>query len=459
MKKTRICFLASNNLQNDPRVQKQAAGAGKLGYDSIALAFYWIAAGSELPEKEKMVGYEIQRVLYKPGDILKNQNNALSIINGIFWRLFVVWLWFLLNGWRLKDQKEKVSKAVLDAQPIPKISAPLWRRILIFPHKLYYNSHQLLASWYGTFDYYASMTIALANKGIELGPDIVHANDLDSLWAGYLIKKRTGAKLVYDAHEFWLDMGLKVPKPFILAFKLSEKYLLKKIDGFVTVNQPILEKVEKFYLYKFQIPTQVVYNCPNYEKVFFQSPNIKKIKILYQGRYAVNRGLEELAESARYLGENVEISFRAIHDPFIEEKLNKIIKEFKLEKKVKLLDPVPMQKMVQSAKSFDIGVIAYVPVHIDNELCTPNKLFEYMMAGLALTVSDLPVLKYIVSKYKNGIVFDPRDPKSIARALNNLISNPEKLAQMKKNSLEAAQDLNWGKEQGKLNNLYQSIIK
>ena len=462
-KKYRICFLASNNLQNDPRVQKQAKGAAKHGYESIAIGFYWIAPGLELPEKEQMDGYEIQRVLYQPTKIIRSQPDALAIISGIFWRLVLSLLWFRTIGlFKVKSENDRrlhkeESESIKNSQT-NKPPKSFLGKIFGLAYSARAKFQQLGISWYGTFDYYTSMTIGLADKAIELEPNIVHCNDLDSLWAGYLVKQKTGAKLVFDAHEFWLDMGLKVPRPYIFAFKLSEKYLLKKIDGYVTVNQPILEKTESYYGHKFTVPATVIYNCPNYEEIKFAKPNQQKIKILYQGRYALNRGLEQLTESARYLPENAEISFRAIKDPAIEKKLIDITKQYRVESKVKFLNAAPMNAMVKAAKSADIGVIPYVPVHIDNQLCSPNKLFEYMMAGLALAVSDLPVLRYFVKKYKNGVLFNPRSPQSIAQALNYLISHPEELSQMKRNSLKAAEELNWEKEQKKLINIYRTII-
>lgn len=455
IKKTRICFLVTNNIINDPRVQKQASGAGTWGYDSIAVGFYWPGLQQQIPYEKKET-FEIFRVTYEPFRTLFYHKDAPGIVRFIFFRLFSTWLWYLTKGHHLEQKSVKAKNSPVLSKP--RKFSPLWKRVLSLPFRTYSFVYHIFVMWYGLFDYYLSLTVGLADKAIELNPQIVHCNDLDSLWAGYLVKQKTGAKLVFDAHEFWLDMGLKVPKPFILAYKLSEKYLLKKIDAYVTVNQPILEKTENYYAHKFTVPAEVVYNCPNYEKVGFKKPDPRKIKVLYQGRYARNRGLEQLAEAARYLPDNVEVGFRGVKDIVIEEELARIAKMHKVESKVKILKEVSMTDMVKAAKVADIGVIPYVPVHIDNRLASPNKLFEYMMAGLALACSDLPVLRYFVKKYKNGVLFNPRNPKSIATALNYLISHPEKLVQMKKNSLEAAKEMNWEKEQEKLVKIYEEIL-
>jgi len=82
-----------------------------------------------------------------------------------------------------------------------------------------------------------------------------------------------------------------------------------------------------------------------------------------------------------------------------------------------------------------------------------------MMAGLALCVSDLPELKYLVQKHQIGVTFTPGDSDSLAKAIANLAKNKEKLIAMQKNSLKASQVLNWEKESEKLSLIYQQILK
>lgn len=463
MNKKKICFLASNNLKNDPRVLRLAKGASENGFETIALGFYWVAPGNELPQTERVDGFTIKRTLYRPSKIFRQTKEVYFMAFFIITRLLLAWLNFLIDALAGKKSEAirkdpPVNLAVED--PI-KINSPthLVGKI-IHPIKSQISNRMLpiLIS----IDYYAAMTYQLSRNAIFFKPDIVYANDLDSLWAGYLAKRRTGAKLIFDAHEFWLDMGLQVPRTMIWVFKMSEKYLLKKIDGYITVNEPIIRKTESYYNHHFTVPAIVVYNCPYYQKMTINKKGSKtkeKIKILYQGRYALHRGLEQLALAMNYLPARAELSFRAIKDAPIEKILKQIVKENKLENRVRFLPAVPMKKMVQSARGFDIGVVAYIPVHADNKLCTPNKLFEYMMAGLALAVSDLPVLRFIAKKYKNGVMFNPREPKSIAKALNGLISNQKELRQMQQNSLKAARDpFCWEKQQEKLSKLYRDLI-
>lgn len=443
LKKRRICFLVSNDIINDPRVVKQVDSAVKFGLEIIALGYGY-------PSKEAKRGrflksnikIEIGEFDPKTKIPIKIIKFMIAVVKSII-RRAKIWL-------KLGSASQAHGVGAQPALPIP---TAISKNTTIYQilWQVFKNFTKSLPS----LNFYWSMTKFMTERGIEFKPDIVHANDLDTLLAGYWIKKKTGAKLIYDAHEIWTKQGLLLPKKILDLFSLIEKILIKRIDGFISVNESIIKEISRMYNYKFSIPTTVIYNCPNYEPVEYQ-PHHGHIQILYQGRYCFDRGLEELVQSMRYLPQNVKLYFRALGDPLTKERLKNIVSDYKLEKKVFFLDPVPMHKMIESAKTADIGVIPYVPVNINNKLCTPNKLFEYAMAGLALAVSDLPELKKMIKKYQNGLSFNPRSSKSIARAINQIIES-KKMNQMRQNSLKAAQEYNWEHEEKKLFNLYLKL--
>jgi glycosyltransferase involved in cell wall biosynthesis len=131
-----------------------------------------------------------------------------------------------------------------------------------------------------------------------------------------------------------------------------------------------------------------------------------------------------------------------------------------LTEKVIFLEPVDMTKMVDSLEGFDIGIVPYKPVSLNNKLASPNKIFEYMMAGLPIAASDSPELKKIVTKNKVGVLFDPSNPKDIANKINKLIENDKLLEEMKENALRCAKsEYNWEVQSRKLISVYDSLIK
>jgi glycosyltransferase involved in cell wall biosynthesis len=97
-----------------------------------------------------------------------------------------------------------------------------------------------------------------------------------------------------------------------------------------------------------------------------------------------------------------------------------------------------------------------VPNHIDS---MPNKLFEYMSAGLPIIASDFPLWKQIVEGNKCGITVDPMNPKAIAEAIEYLLERPELMNEMGENGRKAVlEKYSWQKESEKLIKIYSDIL-
>lgn len=104
------------------------------------------------------------------------------------------------------------------------------------------------------------------------------------------------------------------------------------------------------------------------------------------------------------------------------------------------------------------GIVTFLPAqnHIDAQ---PNKMFEYMSAGLPLVTSNFPLWMDIVKGNSCGICVNPLEPKEIAEAVNYIIKNPEEAKQMGQNGKKAVLDkYNWGVEEQKLYRVYEELI-
>lgn len=283
--------------------------------------------------------------------------------------------------------------------------------------------------------------------------DVYHSNDLDTLLAGFLLAKLRGGKLLYDSHELYneqySDFSLFLKKSLFLI----EKFLIKYADGVITVNGSIASILRKRYNIRFP---SVVMNCPPYESCGSKlSKNSNgDIKIIYLGGYTIERGLEELILSAKYISGGV-LYLRG--SGALEPKLHKLVEKNHLKQKVHFLKPVKMTDIVKSLNAFDIGVIPYKPVSLNNQLSTPNKLFEYLMSGLAVAASDMPELRKIIMTNQVGCVFNPLEPRDIAEKINRMIVTKE-LSGMKKKALHCAKKTyNWERQSKNLLDIYESF--
>ncbi|PDV99974.1 glycosyltransferase family 4 protein [Candidatus Chloroploca asiatica] len=288
-------------------------------------------------------------------------------------------------------------------------------------------------------------------------PDIVHANDLDTLPAGYLISRLTGAKLVYDSHEYWPEAGRDIGRAKKIVGYL-ESFLIRRCNATVTVNRLIAEMLAERY--KIPLPT-VVMNAPlsvnsSEDENNLESVGIQTVQVLHLGMFHRNRGLEDVVRSARYMDSNIHLTFIGSGD--VEQDLRSIATVEGLEDKVSFLPPVASNQVVSTASRYDIGLIMYLPHNLNNQLASPNKLFEYVMAGLALVAPDLPIFREVVNTHQVGVLCEPGNPVAIAAAVNQIARDPETMAAMKRRSLVARKSYTWDSEGEKLLKVYRQLL-
>ena len=84
--------------------------------------------------------------------------------------------------------------------------------------------------------------------------DILHANDLDSLLANFLIKKIKKCELVYDSHEYFTGVPELTSRPKVQKiWKKMERNIIPHLKYCITVNQSIAQLYEEEYKVKFEI--------------------------------------------------------------------------------------------------------------------------------------------------------------------------------------------------------------
>jgi glycosyltransferase involved in cell wall biosynthesis len=291
---------------------------------------------------------------------------------------------------------------------------------------------------------------------------VFHGNDLPTLplttWAARL----HGGKALYDSHEFWVGMNPENTAFFDGVSRWVEARYIRRMDAVVTVNDLIADELRRHY----QVPQPtVVMNCPepvvprpvdpahSIRATLGLSPETPII--LYQGRYEPGRGLEELIESGRYLSRGV-IVLRGYGSN--ENDLRDRVAGLGVPGRVFMVEPVPMADLVSAASEADVGVVPYTAYSPGYYYASPNKLFEYILAGLAIAVSNLPFLEKLVRDHDLGVVFDPSDPRQIAEQLNALVGNPDRLRACRASATRAGRErYHWDHEGGKLIELYKTL--
>ncbi len=283
----------------------------------------------------------------------------------------------------------------------------------------------------GLCDYFLNTNSALLEAASSLGAaDVVVVADLEALPAGVAYASKFGSLLVYDAHEYWPYSAVHFESWETEFWASIENSLVSSVHICCTVSPQLAELMGNRY----GKPFLVVPNCvplegtenvvPRYESS--QSADRLPVSFLFQGGFAAGRGLDLLINSWSDLNLCGHLLLRgpegAVKDSYIELAKSKNV----LESTVFFPPPVNEAALIDAASKHDVGLVPYQPVVINNRYCSPNKLSQYMVAGIPIIASSsLDFVRSIIQQSKAGLLVDLTSKMEIAEAVRTLSVDPE----------------------------------
>lgn len=288
--------------------------------------------------------------------------------------------------------------------------------------------------------------------------DVLLANDLDTLGPNYLVAKLKGIPLVYDSHEIFCEVPeLQANPSKKKIWESLEKRIVPKLKYGITVN----ESIAAYFKEKYKTPFIAVRNIPDYRKPDgikirkdLALPEDRKIIILQGAGINVQRGAEELVEAFRYLDQRYLLLIVGSGDVIGQLKNN--VKRFGLEQHVVFVDKMPATELRQYTLNADLGVTIDKDTNLNYHFSLPNKVFDYIHAGIPVLASRLPEIEKLVTSYDIGTFIENHDPEHIASQIESFL-NSEAYAICKQNTLRAANDNNWPQEKQKLMTLFNEV--
>jgi glycosyltransferase involved in cell wall biosynthesis len=288
--------------------------------------------------------------------------------------------------------------------------------------------------------------------------DLVVANDLDTLLACYRASKFRGKKLVYDSHEYFTEVPELIHRPRVQKFwEGIEKRIFPKLQVISTVNESIAGLYEK----KYGKNLFVVRNIPplrQLKKTKTRSdlglPEDKKILIIQGAGINIHRGNEEMVSAMKYLDGFLLL---ICGDGDVVPQLKDMVVRDQLNDRVNFYSRMPYSELMEFTQNADMGITLDKANNINYKFSLPNKLFDFIHAGIPVLSSDLPEVGKIVREHCVGVITATHDPEKIAALIRQTFSDDIQMETFRENCKRATQSLTWENECKVLDKMYSEF--
>lgn len=295
----------------------------------------------------------------------------------------------------------------------------------------------------------------------ELAPKIVHFHDPELMLVASILSMR-GVRVFFDVHE-------NVPED------IKDKYWIPRVLR--TLVSSLYVFVERlcvpFFCKIFAATPDIMSRYPSDKVVLLQNyPSLSEFSslesvrsregkgyIVYLGAITKIRGVDNVVRALELVNdEKVRTELRLAG--FFQEEGH--LERLSLEKgwrHVDFIGAVKRQDVPNLLAGASCGLVTFLPAnnHINAQ---PNKLFEYMAAGIPLVASDFKLWREILDRYDCGLLVDPESPASIADAVLEILSDPQRSFKMGANGKKAVFEvLNWEAESKKMIQTYLSVLQ
>ena len=279
--------------------------------------------------------------------------------------------------------------------------------------------------------------------------DAICAIDLDTILPCLYISRLKKIPRIYDAHELFTEMKEVISRPAIQkVWAKIEKRVVPKFSFGYTVSESIANEFHQRY----SVNYLTIRNLPALQPI--RKAESAERFLLYQGAVNEARGLEYLIPAMQ----SINYKLMICGDGNFMQQLKNLISEYNLESKIELTGMLTPGKLADISQKAYIGIAVPEKTGLNQYLALPNKLFDYIHAGLPQVTVNYPEYQKINSQFEIAILLEDITPASIAATVNNLMEDEALYAKLKTNCLKAREILNWQLEEKKLLQFYQGIF-
>ncbi len=293
--------------------------------------------------------------------------------------------------------------------------------------------------------FYAEYNIRLFFLLLVSPCDLLFCNDTDSLPANFLVAKLRKKKLVFDAHELFPEVPELQGRPRTKKIWESiEKLLFPHLKYALTVSASIAN----YYKQNYGLHMRLLRNLPLYFPPAERPARLPAAErmILYQGALNVGRGLDWVIEAMPFVS-NARLVI--VGSGSCEAELRARVAALGLEGRVSFEGNMPPEQLRNFTPRADIGLCLLEARGLSYYYALPNRIFDYLQAGVPVLATDFPEIAAVVRSYRTGVLVSRHDPQYLADTINAMLENPLDTSHF----AAAAQELCWEREEEVLLNL------
>jgi glycosyltransferase involved in cell wall biosynthesis len=304
------------------------------------------------------------------------------------------------------------------------------------------------------FGFYACYNLRLFFYLLFRKWDVVLACDMDTLPAGFLAARMRKKKVVFDSHELFSEVPELLERPFVKkVWRKLEDFLIPRLRYAYTVSRSIADYYESHYGTSFS----VVRNVPAAKKASPLMPvNVtKRPFILYQGALNPHRGIEKIMAAMKFLPQ---LDLVIAGSGPLEDDLQTKRSAIDCKGNIHFTGHLDFDKLAGLTSRAWLGVSLEADKGMNYRFALPNKLFDYMHAGVPVLVSDLPEMRRFINDTGIGWSVSPDvSPENLSDTINELWNDTAAYQQMKKQTFLAAKKYTWEKESLKQLEIFRSV--
>ena len=283
-----------------------------------------------------------------------------------------------------------------------------------------------------------------------------HFHDPELIPMG-LIFKLQGKRVIYDVHEDVPRQILNkdyipIPIRYLVSWLVGrlENLAARHFDAIVAATPFIKHRFDKLGCYSINVNNYPIQNELYLPQLDWSK---KESAVCYVGGITDIRGIFEMIEAIGQTDAKLLLAGK-----FSSASQRSQAMEMPGWTSVKELGQLNRREVAQILRKSVAGLVLFHPQpnHINAQ---PNKMFEYMSAGIPIIASNFPLWQEIIEENQCGICVDPLNPQAIAEAIQWFLEHPDEAKRMGENGRKAVEEkYNWEAEAEKLRSLYSKLL-